>query len=154
MKRACYLLLLLSAPAAADNAIDIGDARRTLLADPVRVEFQPSSAPPTMEAIRQALRVAGTDWRVAAENEKGVELTREVRGKHLVRVAVSCDPKACLIHYQQSINMLYAEKTISGVALRTIHKNYNVWVHELGTALANRRSLPSNVAANGIHSSA
>ena len=138
---------LLSASAAAQNGFDLGDQRRAVLADPVRVVFQPSGAPPTMEAIQRALHIDGTqaDWRTTSQTEGRAELVREVRGKHLVRVAADCDPQRCLLHYRESVNMLYGEKKVSGAALRVIHKNYNVWVHQLGLSLANRVGVSARV---------
>ena len=140
--------ILLFAPFARADSVDLGDLRLALIDDPVRIEFQAGVTAPSMDRMRQTIAIiAGTkDWKVAAETEGRTELMRLVRGTHMVKVAVTYDQSGCRIRYLQSDNLLYKELQQSGAGLRAIHKNYNGWVRQLAAALAGGFGVPTRTA--------
>ena len=145
MRHLVWLAMLLGFPAAAQDAVDFGDGRVTLMNDPVRIRYAPGAKPPAPERLRRAIDIAaaGREWLVVSETPNGAELMREVRGRHQVKLGVSCAAAGCDIRYLDSADLLYREKEIAGAKLRGIHKNYNGWVADLAKTLAFSLGVPT-----------
>jgi len=131
----CALALVLAAPAYADY--DFGDPRLAPLDDPVRVEFSAGAAP-SAEKLREVVATVAPprEWRVLSHSAGPVELERNVRNKHMVRVALDQDAHGYSLRYLQSVNLMYRDYERYGDKLRLIHHNYNTWVRELAGAIA------------------
>ena len=63
-----------------------------------------------------------------------MELTNVVR-EHTMSIELSYDATGYRIRYLRSSNLLYAERALSGGTLRVIHRNYNVWIKDLVSAI-------------------
>ena len=148
MKNIAWLALLIPPFAIAQGGFD-NDARVVMLEDPVRIVFQRGVMAPTAERLRTVVPIAAgaREWRVLSDKDGTWELMREVRGTHMIRVGVSCGETDCAIRYLSSINLLYRERPIAGTTVRTIHRNYNTWVHELATTLAGGLGVPAQVSS-------
>ncbi len=145
MRLSAWLTVFLISSVAAQEAVDFGDARVALISDPVRIRYAPGVTPPAPERVRRAIDIAaaGREWLVSSETPNGAELMREVRGRHQVKLGVSCAAAGCDIRYLDSADLLYREKEIAGAKLRGIHKNYNGWVAELAKTLASSLGVPT-----------
>ncbi len=134
------IALSLIAPAAVQaDPIKLGDSRLALIDDPMRVEFVDETGKLTVEGMQRAIAIGATakNWRILKETDGRVELTTTVRNRHRVHVEVLFDAKNFEIRYLDSDDVLYAEKKIDRESLRVIHHNYNVWIRDLTTAMAN-----------------
>ena len=137
MRIAALLAALLASPAGAQS-LDLIDHRIDAIDDPVRIEFR-SGAAPSLERLTGAVRSAAqrNDWQLFPEDEGRWRLDREVRGQHRLRVGLACDAEGCDIEYRESENLRYSEeRTQSGAPVRSIHRNYNIWVRKLAGDLA------------------
>lgn len=130
----CAVVIALAAPAHAD--FDFGDRRLAPLEDPVRVEF-PAGAAPSAEKLREVVAsvAPSREWRVVSQPGGRIELERNVRDKHMLRVALDQDARGFSLRYLESVNLMYRESERYG-NLRLIHHNYNAWVRELAAAIA------------------
>jgi hypothetical protein len=140
MKRLLSVIALLAplAVLAAQSAA-FQDSRLAVIDDPLRVEFQAGAGEPTKEKMRQVIAIVASsrDWKTLSESDGRFELTRTVSGKHTMRVELTYGEAGYDIRYLDSVNLLYREqqKSVTGRSLRAIHKNYNVWVRELASAI-------------------
>ena len=130
------VLLALTFPARADN-YDFGDVRLAPLADPVQVTY-PAGTAPTQEKLREVVSVVAPsrEWRVLSQSDGRMEMERNVRNKHMLRVALDADERGFRLRYLQSVNLMYREIEHGGDKLPVIHHNYNTWVQELATSIA------------------
>ncbi|HET7366209.1 MAG TPA: hypothetical protein VFJ70_21745 [Burkholderiales bacterium] len=128
-------MIAVATPAHADY--NFGDRRLAPLEDPVRVEF-PAGTAPSAEKLRGVVATVAPsrEWRVVSQPGGRVELERNVRDKHMLRVALDQDERGYSLRYLQSVNLMYREDERYGDKLRLVHLNYNVWVRELASAIA------------------
>ena len=145
---AVMLFLLTPLARAAGTAGDFGDFRIARIDDPLRSTFVGDPARLGKQVIQQAISAGALakDWRVVREMEGRTELTTTVRGKHLAHVMVLYDDSRFEIQYLDSANLHYSEKREGNRTLRGIHKNYNVWIHELAAAINGKVGEPATVA--------
>jgi hypothetical protein len=134
---AAALVAALLAPSAVAQSLDLLDRRIDAIDDPLRIEF--GEGAPSPRQLRASVESVAklNDWIVFPEEEGRWRLDREVRGEHRLRVGLTCDPEGCEIEYRESENLRYSEeRTQSGAPVRSIHRNYNVWVRKLAADLA------------------
>ena len=140
MKRCVGLsmIVLLSGPLAVlGQAAEFRDSRLAAIDDPLRVEFQGAGL--TKQKIREVIAIVAPsrDWKLLAESDGRFELTRTVSNKHAMRIELAYDSSGYNIRYLESVNLLYKEQeqSLKGRNVRAIHKNYNVWIKELASAI-------------------
>jgi hypothetical protein len=131
-----WLLLAFALPARADN-YDFGDMRLAPLADPVQLSY-PAGAAPSAAKLREVVAVVAPsrEWRVLSQSERRIELERNVRNKHMLRVELVSDDRGIQLRYLDSVNLMYRELERGGDRLPVIHHNYNIWTQELAAAIA------------------
>jgi len=151
--RAFGVLLAWTGAALAQSS-EFRDFRLARIDDPLRVDFAAAVEP---AALKQAIAAgaAASDWQVTRESPGQVELKRDVRNKHSMRIALEYQPRGYTLRYVDSINLLYDEKAVNarGYSHRAIHKNYNVWIRELASAI-NARAGSTAVVASGAQRAA
>jgi len=129
------LLFALALPVRADY--DFGDMRLAPLADPVQLSY-PQGAAPSADKLRQVVSVVAPsrEWQVMSQAEGRMELERNVRNKHMLRVELISDDRGFRLRYRASANLMYREVEHGGDKLPVIHHNYNTWVQELAAAIS------------------
>lgn len=148
---ALILVVLTSLPLAADAQADFGDRRLQPIEDPLQVTFTGDPAKLTRANMKQAIEIAALakDWKIVSATHESFELTTIKNGRHVLKVVVPYTETGCEIRYKDSVEMMYREVVERGQRWRVIHRNYNVWVRELATALTNKVALPVRVSAPG-----
>ena len=133
----CALALAAAIPARADTNYDFGDVRLAPLADPVQVSYAAGAAP-SAEKLREVVAVVAPsrDWRVVSQADGRMELERNVRNKHEMRVELLYDERGFRLRYLSSVNLMYRDYQSGAAKLAVIHHNYNSWVQELAAGIA------------------
>jgi hypothetical protein len=146
MKSLAWLAMLFAPVAVAQQALGLGDMRLAVLEDPVRIEYQ-QGVEPSAERLRQAVAIiaAARGWAVASEKDQRWVLTRAVRGKHTVKIDLTCETRGCILSYVDSEDLLYEERVFAGTKLRIIHRNYNNWIRDLAGSLNGGLGVPAQV---------
>ncbi len=150
---ALTILLMLSGV-----CVPIAKASTTLRNIPPTRHFAPAGTAPVdlAEAIKFAVSEQG--WRVVAEAPGIIQASLHVR-THDAVVNIGFDESNFWIEYQSSVNLDYnpngRRKTrtarMRAVKGPRIHRNYNIWVHDLATRIAARMKVPpqANVSRSG-----
>jgi hypothetical protein len=102
--------LAAATPAGAGNDYDFGDVRLAPLADPVQVTYPAGAAPSALKLGEVVAAIAPSrDWRVVSQSDGRMELERNVRNKHEMRVALLYDERGFRLRYVASENLMYRD---------------------------------------------
>lgn len=144
----CFLVLNLGSTAVADSSNILKSSRQVLMEDPLTVVFQ-NPATLTPAKMRQAIEAsaAANAWSIVKESDGRIELTANVRNKHVVAIEISYTAGRYEIRYLRSDNLLYEEQRHRPVILRAIHRNYNVWIRKLADSINTSVALPARIVA-------
>lgn len=114
----------------------LGDQRLAVIDDPLRVEFHGTPAL-TKEKIHQVIAIVAPskDWKVLADADDRLVLTRTANNKHVMRIELVYDVPGYVIRYLDSSNLMYRELKQDGGEIRAIHRSYNTWIRELASAV-------------------
>jgi hypothetical protein len=61
-----------------------------------------------------------------------------------LKIELTYDPSGYSIRYLDSVHLLYKEREpgMKGGTFRVIHKNYNIWIRQLASAINNSLGVP------------